>query len=59
MANLSEYLKETRAEMKHVTWPTRSQAIYYTIVVILISLGTAAYLGLLDYVFSLIVQKFI
>jgi preprotein translocase subunit SecE len=59
MANLSEYLKETRAEMKHVTWPTRSQAIYYTVVVILISLGTAAYLGLLDYAFSLIVQKFI
>jgi preprotein translocase subunit SecE len=59
MANLSDYLKETRAEMKHVTWPTRSQAIYYTVVVILISLGTALYLGLLDYIFSLIVQKFI
>lgn len=59
MANLNDYLKETRAEMNHVTWPTRSQAIYYTVVVVLISVAVAAYLGLLDYAFSLLVQKII
>lgn len=48
-----DYLKETRAEMKHVNWPTRKQAIVYTTVVIAISVGFAAFLGLLDYLFSL------
>jgi preprotein translocase subunit SecE len=50
--SLSDYLKETRAELKHVSWPTRRQAIMYTIVVIVISLGLSLYLGLFDYLFS-------
>ena len=53
---LITYFKETRAEMKHVTWPTRKQAIMYTIVVIVISLITAAYLGAFDYVFSMVLK---
>lgn len=52
MAKLTTYIKETRAEMKHVTWPTRKQAIAYTVVVIVISLITAGYLGAFDYVFT-------
>ena len=46
------YFKEVRAEMKHVSWPTRRQAIIYTVVVIAVSFGTAVYLGLFDYLFS-------
>lgn len=53
------YFKEVRAEMRHVSWPTRRQAIIYTVVVIGVSLATAIYLGLLDYVFSAIIQKVI
>jgi preprotein translocase subunit SecE len=49
---LTQYFKDTRAEMAHVTWPTRQQAISYAVLVVLISLGTAAFLGLCDYVFS-------
>ena len=56
MANFITYLKETRAEMKHVAWPTRKQAIVYTVVVIVISLITAAYLGAFDYVFSALLK---
>lgn len=47
------YLQEVRAEMRHVSWPTRKQAVIYTIVVIVLSLLTAGYLGLWDYIFSL------
>ncbi len=50
--NITEYIKETRAEMAHVTWPTRSQAINYTLLVVAVSVGTAAFLGICDYVFS-------
>lgn len=54
--SLITYFKETRAELKHVTWPTKKQAIMYTIVVIVISLLTAAYLGFFDYVFSALLK---
>ena len=56
MANLTQYLKETRAELKHVAWPTRKQAIMYTVVVIAISIVTALYLGLFDYLFSMLLR---
>jgi preprotein translocase subunit SecE len=53
------YFKEVRAEMKHVSWPSRSQTIVYTAVVIGVSLAVAIYLGLLDYVLTFILQKII
>jgi len=39
--------------MKHVSWPTRNQTIIFTVLVIVISIAVAAYLGLFDYLFSL------
>jgi len=53
------YLKETRAEMAQVSWPSRKETINLTIVVVVVSLVTAAFLGLFDYIFSLVLQKFI
>lgn len=53
------YFKEVRGEMKHVSWPSRRQTIVYTVVVIGVSLGTAVYLGLWDYLFSEIVKLII
>ncbi len=50
--NLGDYIKETRAEMSHVNWPSREQTIRFTVMVILVSLFTAALLGLADFVFS-------
>ena len=59
MNALINYVKETRMEMTHVTWPTRNQAVAFTAVVIAVSIITAAYLGFFDYLFSLILQKFV
>ncbi|PIP87481.1 preprotein translocase subunit SecE [Candidatus Campbellbacteria bacterium CG22_combo_CG10-13_8_21_14_all_36_13] len=59
MNKLAEYIKSTRAEMKHVSWPTRKQAIIFTIIVIAISLFTAAYLGLFDLLFTEILNLII
>ena len=53
---LIEYLKETKAELKHVSWPTRKQAIAFTVVVIAISIFTALFLGLLDTIFSTLLK---
>ena len=49
---LINYLRETRGELRHVTWPTREQSINYTIIVLIISIGVGLFLGLLDYTFS-------
>lgn len=54
-----QYLKDVRAEMRHVSWPTRRQTVLYTAVVVAISLATAVYLGLLDYVFSQLVLRIV
>ena len=46
------YIKEVREEMKHVTWPTRDQTIFYTIAVLIVSVAIAYYLGLFDALFT-------
>lgn len=56
---ITEYIKDTRTEMAHVTWPTRKQAISYSIVVVLVSIGTALLLGLADFVFSRLLTLFV
>ncbi len=59
MNRFINYLKDTKGELAHVSWPSRREALGFTAVVILVSLVTAAFLGFFDYVFSLILQKFI
>lgn len=54
-----DYIKGTRAELKHVNWPTRGQAIGYTVIVILFSVIVAVLLGAFDLLFSGILQKLI
>lgn len=49
---LIQYLNETKAELKHVSWPTRTQAIRFTVAVIVISIITAYFLGLFDFLFT-------
>ncbi|OGD67297.1 preprotein translocase subunit SecE [Candidatus Campbellbacteria bacterium RIFOXYC2_FULL_35_25] len=56
---LIDYIKDTRGELKHVSWPTRKQAVWFTIIVIVISLFTAYFLGFFDFIFSLLLKKFI
>ncbi len=53
------YIREVIAEFSHVSWPTPRQTIMYTLLVIIISLATAAYLGVLDYGFSVILKRII
>lgn len=52
MSNLSKYLRDTVSEMKQVSWPTQQQAFLYTVIVILISVTVALFLGAFDFLFS-------
>ncbi|HDH03901.1 MAG TPA: preprotein translocase subunit SecE [Candidatus Campbellbacteria bacterium] len=58
-AKLINYVKATRAEMKHVSWPTRKQIINFTLLVIGISIAIALFLGFFDMLFSDILKKFV
>ncbi len=52
MSQFIEYLKDTRNELGHVSWPTRRQAIVSTILVVVISILFGVFIGLFDFIFT-------
>lgn len=57
--SLLNYLQSTKAELKHINWPTQREAILYTIAVVVVALGVGAYLGALDFIFITLLEMFI
>ncbi len=57
--SLTTYLKDTKGELQHVSWPSRNQAIAFTIVVVIISLFVSFFLGFFDYLIKLVLTKFV
>lgn len=49
---ITRFLRETRSELRKVTWPSRQEATNLTVIVLAVTLTMAASLGLIDYVFS-------
>ncbi|HNW71462.1 MAG TPA: preprotein translocase subunit SecE [Candidatus Paceibacterota bacterium] len=52
MSKSSEYFQDIKSELKHVNWPTKKQTIAYTVIVIVLSILVAYFLGLFDFIFS-------
>ena len=46
------YYKETRAELRKVTWPSREEAINLTAIVVAVTTAMAVFLGVMDFIFS-------
>jgi preprotein translocase subunit SecE len=59
MNKLTQFLKEVRVELSKVSWPTRNQTILYTLIVIGLSIFIAVFLGILDFGFKFIIDKFL
>jgi len=53
------YFKEVVRELKKVSWPSRKQTVNKTILVIVISILLAVYLGGLDFVFQKLAETLI
>ena len=53
------YIKETKAELKHVSWPSQKQVILFTILVVVVSLAVSIFLGLFDGLFKSLLEKFV
>jgi len=56
---LISFLKEVKLETKKINWPTREETIKYTLIVIGISTGVALFLGGLDFILTLFLNKII
>lgn len=53
LEKIKKYLKETAAEMRKMTWPTKDELVGSTIVVIIVSLIVAIFIGVVDRVLTL------
>jgi preprotein translocase subunit SecE len=53
------YFKETRAELRKVTWPTREETRTLTTIIVIVTIAMAVFLGLLDYLFQTVVAGII
>jgi preprotein translocase subunit SecE len=49
------YLRETRAEVRKVTWPTRDEAINLTTIVLVVTVAMSILLWALDNLFTIVV----
>lgn len=55
---IKNYFVGAYQEMKKVSWPTKSQTINYSVMVVALSVGMALFFGLLDYIFNFGVNTF-
>lgn len=53
------FLKEVMSEIKKVSWPTRQEIIKHTLIVIVVCIIVALFLGGIDYLFTYLLDKFI
>ena len=59
LMNVLNYLKEVKVELGKVSWPTRKEATYITVVIIVASLAVGLYVGGLDVVFTSLLGTFL
>ena len=47
-----EFVREVRGELRKVAWPTKSETINYSIIVLVALVILTAFVGVLDYLFG-------
>lgn len=56
---IARYIRETRGEMRKVTWPTRDEATRLTIIVLAFTAVFAIFLGLVDLGWSTALEQLV
>lgn len=54
--SLARYLRDARIELKKVNWPSREQTVNLTIVVCVVCVAIALFLGGVDFLFASLVK---
>ncbi|MCC6711473.1 MAG: preprotein translocase subunit SecE [Candidatus Pacebacteria bacterium] len=52
MQRLLQYFREVAQELKKVSWPTKEQTYNKTLLVVVVTVVAALYIGGLDYIFA-------
>lgn len=50
------FLKDVSVELKKVTWPSQSEVVRLTMVVIIISIAVGLFIGALDFIFTKVME---
>jgi preprotein translocase subunit SecE len=53
------YLREVRIELSRVNWPTRLELTRMSIVVLIVLLVMAIYLGTFDYIYTVVIKRWL
>ena len=53
------FLREVRAELEKIVWPTRAETVRLTSLVLILSIIVGLYVGGLDFLFTSIVNSFL
>jgi preprotein translocase subunit SecE len=56
---ISRYLREVWMELGRVEWPSRRELVSMTLVVLVVLLITAVYLGIFDYVYTWLIKRYL
>lgn len=59
MGKITNTIKDTKGELKHVNWPTTGQTAAFTALIIALSILTAAFLGFFDFIFVRLLDMFV
>jgi preprotein translocase subunit SecE len=57
IAKIRQFLREVRAELKRVTWPSRKETIGSTSIVLVLVILVAAYLGIVDFLLHNLIRQ--
>ena len=53
------FFKEVYVELRKVNWLSRKEVIRYTLIVLVVIIITASFLGGLDFVFNFLIKRFV
>ena len=56
---LVQYIRDSKNEVKKVTWPTKKEIKQHTVLVIIISISMALFLGVVDLFLTKIIEQII
>lgn len=59
ISRIKSFLQESKQEFKRINWPSVGETRRLTLIVIGISLSLAVFLGVLDFVFSIMLREII
>jgi preprotein translocase subunit SecE len=56
---ITKYLKEVRAEIRKVTWPSRQEVLRLSTIVVIVMIVMSLFMAIVDFAFSRLMQAII